>query len=209
MAIRTSFRVAGDRALSAERLFGDDVGPIADGGSFGRGDLLQDEDGGAPGAEARDAPPITEILRGVDLDALLHGMTGGEFLYGGWADELPSRHMGRDLLREIDLLFPGDEADTPLVLPPVPDGSFLTKDADMAQVLPGVTSDEFLLSKDVDLPLVLPGDDDGFIGVLDQGDNPEGPSGSPNHMLTLDPDGGFVVGTDDFGRLHDHDGWLF
>ena len=195
--------------MSAERLFGDDAGPTADGGSFGRGDLLLDEDGAAPAAEARATPPITEILRGSDLDALLHGMTGGEFLFGDWADELPIGPMGRDPLRETDLLFLGDEADAPLVLPPVPDGSFLTKDADIAQVLPGVTADEFLLSKDVDLPLVLPGDDDGFIGVLNQGDNPEGLSGSPNHMLTLDPDGGFVVGTDDLGRLHDHDGWLF
>ncbi len=195
--------------MSAERLFGDDARLNADVGSPGRGGPLLDEDGGAPGAEARVAPPITEILRGSDLDALLHGMTGGEFLYGGWADELPISHVDRGLLRETDLLFPAGEAETPLVLPPLPDGSFLTKEADIAQVLPGVTADEFLLSKDVDLPQVLPGDDDSFTGVLDQVASPEGLSGSPNHMLTLDPDGGFVVGTDDLGRLHDHDGWLF
>lgn len=80
--------------------------------------------------------------------------------------------------------------------------------AEGPQVLPGVSDDDFLLGKDGDVPLVLPGGDDldrGLLG-LDLADQPVQ---LIDHMISLD-ESGFLLGpTDDLGRLHDHDGWLF
>lgn len=169
-----------------------------------------DEDVTEPGNDVRDTPIIAEILRGSDLDVLLHGMTGGEFLYDEWAVELPFDGGNEDFTRLPELLQgPTDKAaDTALVLPDVPGRPVPVSDADIAQVLPGIMTDEFLLSKDVDLPLVLPGDGS-EVAALDLSGDAEALVGFPTHMLTLDPDGGFMGGTDDVGRLHDHDGWLF
>lgn len=169
-----------------------------------------DEDVTEPGDDVRDTPVIAEILRGSDLDVLLHGMTGGEFLYDEWAVELPFDGGNEDFTRLPELLQePTDKAaDTALVLPDVPGRPVPVSDADIAQVLPGIMTDEFLLSKDVDLPLVLPGDGS-EVAALDMSGDAEALVGFPTHMLTLDPDGGFMGGTDDVGRLHDHDGWLF
>lgn len=203
MSIRPTFRAMGDETLVS----GFRDGVEADGFSSA---VRRDSDEGETelDAGALDASPITQVLRGADLDALLNGVTGSEFLLGGWDGERPFTRVGEDLPRVADLEFAFDKgADTALVLPGVsrivPD-----KDADIAQVLPGIMGDEFLLSKDVDLPLVLPGDDE-EVGLLDSSGDAAALPSFPNHMLTLDPEGGFVGETDDLGRLHDHDGWLF
>lgn len=202
MGIRQTFMARQDGAFGPA--FGVDAmdhGPVAQ-----RASPLPDEDLGEPD----DSQTITGILRDSDLDALLHGVTGSEFLFGDWAEELPFSGTRRDPALVTDIQDAVDKgSDTALVLPGLSDALSLTKDADIAQVLPGVTSDEFLLSKDVDLPLVLPGEEDETPGALDHSHNPEAFAGFPTHMLTLHPEGGFMDGTDDIGRLHDHDGWLF
>lgn len=154
-------------------------------------------------AGGRNTLAITEILRGSDLEAVLHGVTGSEFLFGDWAVELPFAGGNEDLDRLPDLQGLIDKGvDTALVLPDAPELSVETKGADIAEVLPGIMGDEFLLSKDAGLPLVLP-DGDPEMATLDTLPR------FPTHMLTLDLEGGLVGGTDDVGRLHDHDGWLF
>lgn len=76
------------------------------------------------------------------------------------------------------------------------------------EVLPGVIDDDFLLGKDAYIPLVLP-------GVDDFGEGPTGfdfvdqPVQLIDHMTTLGDDGFLLGPTEDLGRLHDHDGWLF
>ena len=201
MGIRQTFRAVEDGAFGPA--FGVDAmdhRPIVP-----RANILPDEDGSEPD----DSQTITGILRGSDLDALLNGVTGSGFLYGDWAEELPGSGMGRDLAPFTDIQDATDKgADTALVLPGLSDEALLTKDADIAQVLPGVIADEFLLSKDADLPLVLPGELGDVPGLLDQNLDLD-VVGFPTHMLTLHPDGGFEDGSDDIGRLHDHDGWLF
>jgi len=206
MGIRSSFQTAGDRAVGP--LLDDDVTAVEH-----RRASRNAPDSLVEGVDQLDqaAPavrPITEILRGLDLDAMLHGSDARDFLYGAWADELSfGEARPTERFTDVQFLF-GKEADTALVLPGLPDDSSKAKDADIAQVLPGVTADEFLLSRDADLPLILPGDEEGAFDGLEYR-VPEVLTGFPTHMLTLDGEGGFEGGTDDIGRLHDHDGWLF
>jgi Ca2+-binding RTX toxin-like protein len=75
-------------------------------------------------------------------------------------------------------------------------------------VMPALDDDDFLVSKDSDVPQVFPGIDEfdpaavGF-ELADQ------PVQLFDHMMTIDDDGFLLGPTDDLGRLHDHDGWLF
>lgn len=136
----------------------------------------------------------TVVLAGVFADYLIEDLGGG-----GWGitDSVAGRD-GADLLIDIDQLRFSDGSTFALV-----------PAADVAQVLPGLLDDDFVLSKDADLPLVLPGtglERDASAAVR------EGVSADasiPGHMLMLDFDGGLIGGTDDFGWLHGHDAWLF
>jgi hypothetical protein len=203
MSIRSVIPSAEDRAWSSRSLF-DDRAEITRHGGFIPGGDVDD-----PGAGGHDSSRLVDILRGPDSDAYLLGLSRGDFLFGDWAAELPGDE-ARTLPRGADLDARIDRQDDgALVLPAVNDDAFVAGKADIAQVLPGVTGDDFLLPKDVDLPLVLPGEADGLSGFLDAPDSQESLAGFPTHMLTLDPDRGFMGGTDDLGRLHDHDGWLF
>ena len=203
MSIRATYRTTGEMSLPP-RFSDDTFAPGRD--ADGRGAFDEVETGFD--AAVRDAPAITEILRDSDLDALLHGVTGSEFLFEGRAVELPFAGGNDDFLHLPDLPAPIGKLDTALVLPGVPDQTYLARDADIAQVLPGIMGDEFLLSKDADLPLVLP-DDGSEVALLETTGDAEALAGFPSHMLTLHPEDGFMDGTDDIGRLHDHDGWLF
>lgn len=204
MGIRATYRTTGD--LSLPPRFGED-GLLAGPEVVGRRVLGEDQT--EHDAGVRDTPTITEILRGSDLDVMLNGVTGSDFLFGDWSVEAPSAGRDADLTRLPDLQTPIDKAaNTALVLPDLPDHPTQIGDADIAQVLPGIMGDEFLLSKDADLPLVLPGDGSVVVALESSGDA-EALLGFPTHMLTLLPEGGFIGETDDIGRLHDHDGWLF
>jgi Ca2+-binding RTX toxin-like protein len=167
----------------------------------------------------------TVVLAGVFADYLIEDLGGGIW---GVTDTVADRD-GFDLLVDIAqlrfsdgslfALVPADDApalaaakstDGAQVLPgEVGDVSFSGKDADMPRILSGQTDDDFILGKTADLPLVLPGGDGEFAGLLTvDGTLPIG-AGFQTHMLTLHREGGFTGGTDDGGRPHDHDGWLF
>ncbi len=206
MAIRGTAR---DRAAFSS-LFADETEFAGRAADFRRGEVVPEDLQSGPGGVTRQSPPISEILRDSDLDALLHGLTGSDFLNDRWFGDLPVDRMVEVTHPFTDFRVEADkDADTALVLPGAPGDAFLSKDSDIAQVLPGVTADDFLLSKDVDLPLVLPGEEDGGLGLLTPDEGLDVHRGFPTHMLTLDGEGGFEGGTDDIGRLHDHDGWLF
>lgn len=151
---------------------------------------------------------LVEILRGLDLDALLAGAPGADFLFVDGRTHASIDGFGEQVRPDSspDLEISADPAG-PLVLPGLPDHELLAKDADVAQVLPGVTDDDFLfLAKDADLPLVLPGDDE-ILGMLDA---PTGLiPGLSNDMLTLDAGEGGLRDYDAARLLHDHDDWLF
>lgn len=167
----------------------------------------------------------TVVLAGVLADYVIEDLGGG-----AWSvtDTVADRD-GVDFLLDIAqlrfsdgsvfALVPADDAPAlpadkgggdAQVLPGVEaDEARLLKDADLPFVLPGVTDDDFLLGKTDDLPLVLPGEDDDTAGLTGLDAGFDITEGFPSHMLTLDGEGGFLGGTDDIGRLHDHDGWLF
>jgi VCBS repeat-containing protein len=165
----------------------------------------------------------TVVLAGVFADYLIEDLGGGAW---GVTDTVADRD-GADLLLDIAqlrfsdgsvfALVPADGAPAPgatkgtadaQVLPgEVEDDALSGKDADQPHILPGLGEDDFLLGKDAHLPLVLPGDEDALEGLLTVEFDIS--QGFPTHMLTLRPDGGFSGETDDLGRLHDHDGWLF
>ena len=145
----------------------------------------------------------TAVLSGVFADYLIEDLGGGVW---GVTDSVAGRD-GADLLVDIDQLRFSDGS-TFALIPAVPAPSVSDKTLDLAQVLPGLSDDGFVLSKDADLPLVLPG-----AGPEGDAFNPmqEGLRAAadlPRHMLTLDQDGFLIGGVDDLGRLHDHDGWL-
>lgn len=100
------------------------------------------------------------------------------------------------------LLDPTDDLDTQV-------GRVLADEAvEGPPVMPALGDDDFLLGKDSDLPLVLPGVDEldpAAIGF----ELADLPVQLFDHMMTLDDDGFLLGPTDDLGRLHDHDGWLF
>lgn len=145
----------------------------------------------------------TVVLAGVFADYLIEDLGGG-----AWAitDSVADRD-GADLLLDIAQLRFSDGSVFALV--PADGAPALTgaKGTDDAQVLPGLGEDDFILGKDAPLPLVLPGDEAEDLLTVDG--VPDISQGFPSHMLTLRPEGGFAGETDDLGRLHDHDGWLF
>ena len=151
---------------------------------------------------------LVDVLRGLDLDALLAGAPEGDFLFVGGRTHASIDGFGEQVRPDSpsDLEIPAEPAG-PLVLPGLPDHDLLGKDAGVAQVLPGVTDDDFLfLGKDADLPLVLPGEDE-VLGMLDA------PTslipGLSTDMLTLDAGEGGLRDFDAARLLHDHDDWLF
>lgn len=158
-----------------------------------------------PGPEDRS---LVDMLRGLDLDALLAGAPGTDFLFpAGRAPAAPDGFAEQvETAWRPDLDVSAHMGD-PLVLPGVPDPLVRVKDADVAQVLPGVTDDDFLhLGKDADLPLVLPGEYD-VPGMLEPSLNPV--PGLSNHMLILDAGEGGFRDLDAARLLPDHDDWLF
>ena len=117
---------------------------------------------------------------------------------------------GEDFLftRHDDFLFGGNlETDTTVRDPAFEPGLY-GKHADVPEVLPALTDDDFVLGKDADVPLVLPGVD-GFERDQFMFDLAGPPQQLPGHMMTLGEDNVLLGPTDDLGRLHDHDGWLF
>ncbi|NJC40310.1 Ca2+-binding RTX toxin-like protein [Brevundimonas alba] len=157
---------------------------------------------GASGCGCGGGGNDTAVMSGVLADYEIEDLGGGAW---GITDLVADRD-GSDLLLDIDQLRFSDGSTYALVsVDPAPVLS--DKTLDIAQVLPGLIDDDFLSFKDVDGPLVLPGDDGQMASsvLLDA----ELIEAFPTHMLTLSPEGGYVGGTDDIGRLHDHDGWLF
>jgi Ca2+-binding RTX toxin-like protein len=143
----------------------------------------------------------TAVLSGVFADYLIEDLGGGAW---GVTDGVAGRD-GQDFLIDIDQLRFSDGSTFALVTvdpaPLLPD-----KGVDGAQVLPGLSDDDFILTKDTDLPLVLPGPDldaDG-LQAMHNGVGPD--AGLPGHMLSLDLDGFLILGADAFGQAHD--GWL-
>lgn len=164
----------------------------------------------------------TAVLSGVLADYTIEDLGGGLFSV---VDNVANRD-GEDVLADIDQLRFSDGSvfvlgpmsapepdskgsDEPQVLPGISDDLFLLdKGADVPTVLPGISDDVFLLDKGADLPTVLPGIDD--IEKLTTGFDPaDQPVQLVDHMMTLGDDGFLLGPTDDIGRLHDHDGWLF
>ena len=147
----------------------------------------------------------TVVLAGVFADYLIEDLGGG-----AWSitDTVADRD-GADVLLDIAQLRFSDGSVFALV--PADDAPALAeaKWTDDAQVLPGLVEGDFVLGKEGDLPLVLPGDDSELEGLLTVDGALDISQGLPSHMLTLHPEGGFTSETDDLGRLHDHDGWLF
>ncbi|MBF0665830.1 MAG: hypothetical protein IR159_09885 [Brevundimonas sp.] len=201
MSIRAPGWKPGDLLAPRDSLFGDE----ADVHALRRG---PDADQDVMPASASDQT-FVDILRGVDLDALLAGPAGSDFLF-----QAGREHVSPDGFQEEARPFskPGPEvwADPvePLVLPGSGEAHDLAREADVAQVLPGLDDDDFILAKDADLPLVLPGelDSPGELAL----EPSFGFGGASGHMLTLDPgEGGFRDLADEIGLLNDHDGWLF
>lgn len=76
------------------------------------------------------------------------------------------------------------------------------------EIWPGASDDDFLLVKNADLPTVLPAVEDFDYSVTRMSDG-ELPSQWTSLMLTFSEDGAVPVPTDDLGRPHGHDDWLF
>ena len=173
------------------------IGPDADAAASGR---APDAPGSDPDAGDQS---FVDILRGLDLDALLAGPPVADFLFGDGRLYAPVDGFAEQVRPESwpHLQSPADPGE-PLVLPARPDPGPLSGAADVAQVLPGLSEDDFILGEDVDLPLVLPGEDD--VGeMLTLEPRLDLAPGGHSDMLTLDPgEGGFL-------DLHDADGWLF
>ena len=149
----------------------------------------------------------TAVLAGVFADYLIEDLGGGLWSV---TDTVADRD-GADFLLDIAQLRFSDGSVFALVPADGPDAPALTgpKGTGDAQILPGLTDDDFILGKQADLPLVLPGDGSEFEGLLTVDGGPGFSEGFPSHMLTLHPEGGLMDGTDHISRLHDHDGWLF
>ena len=145
----------------------------------------------------------TAVLSGVLADYLIEDLGGGVW---GVTDNVAGRD-GADLLLDIDQLRFSDGSTYALV--PVDPAPLLSdKTLDLAQVLPGISDDDFVLSKDADLPLVLPGEGPDADAFMAMQEGLGATADLPRHMLSLDQDGFLISGVDDLGRLHDHDGWL-
>ncbi len=142
---------------------------------------------------------ISSAERGHDRFTTLSGLLADHRVedFAGWgsgAAHVISDNGETDVLTDWDPgHFPGRSAD---------------KSSDGAEVLPGVSDDDFLIGKDGDMPLVLPGVDDIEPGPLFR-DQFTQPTQRVDHMLTLGQDGFLLDPTEDLGRLLDHDGWLF
>jgi hypothetical protein len=123
-----------------------------------------------------------------------------------------------------DLLLAKD-ADLPTVLPAAEDFDYtVTRMSDGAPpsrwtshmltfledgaVFGPAQDDDFVLAKDADLPTVLPAAEDFDYTVTRMSDG-EPPSRWTSDMLTFNEDGAVPGLTDDLGRPHGHDDWLF
>ncbi|HEY0599177.1 calcium-binding protein [Brevundimonas sp.] len=182
---------------------GDNVIVGGDGDDILTGGLGDDFLVGTSGCGCGGGGNDTVVLAGVFEDYLIEDLGGGIW---GVTDSVAGRD-GADLLVDIDQLRFSDGSTFELVPAPAP--VVPVKDVDAALVLPGLPDDDFVLAKDAETPLVLPGvgSDDEDLGATPGG--LRGGEALPDHMLTLDRDGFLIGGTDDLGRLHDHDGWLF
>ncbi|HYC97644.1 calcium-binding protein [Brevundimonas sp.] len=142
----------------------------------------------------------TAVLSGVFADYLIEDLGGGLW---GVTDSVVGRD-GADLLVDIDQLRFSDGSIHVLVPASAPVLS--DKALDMAQVLPGLTGDDFILSGDDDTPLALP-DLAVSAGAFAPGSF-GGRGGSPGEMLAFGQDGFLIGGVDDPVHRSDHD-WLF
>ena len=117
---------------------------------------------------------------------------------------------GDDFLftRHANFLFGGNDGTDTTVRDTASELGLYGKDVYEPEVFPALADDDFILGKEADVPLVLPGVDD-FDGELLGFDLSTQPVQLPDHMMTLGEDGSLLGPTDDLGRLHDHDGWLF
>jgi hypothetical protein len=76
------------------------------------------------------------------------------------------------------------------------------------EIWPGASDDDFVLAKDADLPTVLPGVEDFDYTVRRMSDG-DLPARWTSDTLTFIEDGAVPGLTDDLGRPHGHDDWLF
>ncbi len=153
---------------------------------------------------------LVDILRGLDLDALLAGGPVADLLFDDGRLYAPIDGFTARVQRED---WPGLElridSGEPLVLPGSPDQGPLARAADVAQVLPGLAEDDFILGKDVDLPLVLPGEGEPETTLILE-PRLDLARGELSDMLTLDPGaGGFTDVGETAGLSHGLDDWLF
>ena len=124
--------------------------------------------------------------------SIIPALDGDDFVFARHADFMFGRNGGTDTTVQDTASGPG----------------LYGKDADQPEVLPALADDDFVLGKEADVPLVLPGVDEFDVELLGF-DLSTQTFQLPDHMMTLGEDGSLLGPTDDLGRLHDHDGWLF